>query len=423
MSFKEKLVMEIGNGDSLVESLTLYRACYKIIPEYKFVFSSPKGSYPGFQFNKKFTHGASIRSLFNDENVLVLDPQTIEEMFSENGRATFKIDYSISLDNQALSYLQPYISGRKIDHGNDIYEIFEFLVQKNIQIDPTPYGIENIDNLDDVDNHPKIYDKLLGYEFIKSIDHERFKLTGELDAKTSKLELLINTDNHFNRLLSNSRDEGFREEIKDRYNQIYSYLLMMSIIQIRSPSRSIKNKMLDMLAFANDRAGFLSTRELILANEFFSRGTNFQFFSKIHKNSKKIWSSLNGMTWDLFHYRTLEQAITFDMGNDERYFFPGILTYDKGFIEVMEMTPLKAVAFKNEGSIPILFYNQDDVLKITSQISEVDDFYTELCSEKKIKERVAFRETLKYGLKSLVTELELELSSVSNVSYQSNLKS
>lgn len=317
MSFKERLVMEIGNAESLVESLTLYRACYTMIPEYKFIFSSPKGSYPGFQSNKKFTHGASIRSLFNDENVLVLDPQTIEEMFSEKGRATFKIDYSISLDNQALSYLQPYINGRKIDRENDLAEIFNFIAQKNIQIDSTPYGLENIDNLDDVDNHPKIYDKLMGYEFIKSIDHERFQSTGKFDTKISKGELLINTDGHFNRLLLNSKNPQFREGIKERYNSIYSYLLMMSIIQIRSPSRSLKNKMLDLLGFAHDRAGFLSAKELILAREFFTRGTNFQFFSKIHKNSKKIFSALKGMTWDLFHYRTLEQAITFDMGNDE----------------------------------------------------------------------------------------------------------
>lgn len=102
---KERLVMEIGNAEDLSAALKLYTSFYLLIPEYKFVFSSPKGPYPGFQTNKKFKHGASIRSLFNDENVFVMDPQTIEEMFSDKGHSIFKIDYSISLDSQALSYL------------------------------------------------------------------------------------------------------------------------------------------------------------------------------------------------------------------------------------------------------------------------------------------------------------------------------
>jgi len=407
--------MEIGNANSLAESLMLYKACHQLIPEYKLIFSSAKGPYPGFQSNKKFTYGASIRSLFNEENVLVMDPQTLEEMYSLKGSSTFKIDYSIALDNQALSYLQSYISGRKNDHKSDLEEVFKFVVSKNIRVDSLPYEIENLDNLNNIENFPKVYDKIYGYEFLKAFDHRRFELTGELGTNISKGALLINTDNHFNALISSSKDEGFRMGVKERYNQIYTYLLMMSIIQIKSPSRSLKNKLLDMLGFANDRVGKILVRELILASEFFAKGTNFRFFNKIHRKSKNLWSALNGMTWDLFHYRSLEQAVTFDMDNDERYFFPGILTYDKGFIEVMEMTPLKAVAFSTEKNIPILFYNQDVVSKITAQIPEVYSFYTDLYSAKKIKEREELRESFKHDLKTLISELELELSNVAGV--------
>ncbi|WP_455915553.1 hypothetical protein [Pantoea agglomerans] len=416
---KELLVMDIGNEDDLSKSWSMYSNFHQLIPEYKFVFSSPKGSFPGFQSNKKFKNGAAIRSLFNDENVIVMDPQTIGEMFSKEGRSTFKIDYSISLDSQALSYLQPYINGKKSGSDDDIEEIFKFISLENTQVDSLLYEIENLENMDSDVNHHKIFDKLLGYEFIKEVDLNKFEQTGYLDSKVTKSELILNTDRHFRSMISKQKDETFRVAMLERYNTIYIYILKMSIIQLKSPSRSIKNKMLDMLDFSHNKAGFLAIRELIIAAEFFERGTSFKFFNKIHKKSKNIWRSIKGMTWDLVHYRYLEQAITFNMGNGERYFFPGILSCDKGFIEVMELTPLKAVAFNANGGPPIVFFHSKDLKKITANVPELFDFYNKLCSKEKREERASIRDSSTYQLATIVKELESELEAVSNVLYQS----
>jgi len=412
---KNELVMHIGNEDELSISLGVYAMFHQLIPEYKFVFSSPKGPYPGFQSNKKFKNGASIRSLFNDENVIVMDPTTIGEMFSEKGHSTFKIDYSISLDSQALSYLQPFINGRKAGLDDDIEEIFKFISHENTQVDSVLYEIENLKNMDDGNNHHKIFDKLLGYEFIKKVDTDKFYQTGFLDSKISKAELLLNTDRHFRNMISKNKNDEFRKGILDRYNSIYIYLLKISITQISSPSRSFKNKMLTILKFAHDKAAFLATRELIIAAEFFERGTDLKFFNKIHKNSKNIWQALRGMTWDLVHYRYLEQAITFNMGNGERYFFPGILTCDKGFIEVTELTPLKAVAFNTNGGPPILFFHSKDLKRITANLPELYDYYNKLCTKEKIEERECLRNSDDYNLASIVNDLETELATISNV--------
>ncbi|KAF0854971.1 hypothetical protein [Pantoea dispersa] len=411
---KKKLVMDIGNQDDLSNSLSMYTIFHHLIPEYKFVFSSPKGPYPGFQSNMKFKNGASIRSLFNDENVIVMDPDTIGEMFGE-GVSTFKIDYSISLDSQALSYLQPYINGKKAGLDDDIEEIFKFISHENTQVDSVLYEIENLKNMDDSSNHHKIFDKLLGYEFIKKFDTYKFYQTGCLSSKMSKAELLLNTDRHFGNMLRKNKNEEFRKAILERYNHIYIYLLKISIIQISSPSRSFKNKMLDIFRFAHDKACFFAVRELIVAAEFFEKGTDFKFFNKIHKNSKNIWQALRGMTWDLVHYRYLEQAITFNMGNGERYFFPGLLTCDKGFIEVMELTSLKAVAFNSNGGPPIPFFHSKDMEKITANIPELYNFHSKLSTKENVEKRESMRNSIDYNLTSLVIELETELATVSNV--------
>lgn len=413
--FKEWLVMEIGNADDLSSSLNLYTNVYQLIPEYKFVFSSPKGPYPGFQTNKKFENGASIRSLFNDENVFVMDPQTIEEMFSDKRCSTFKIDYSISLDSQAISYLRPYINGKVSGLDDDIEEIFNFISHKNTQVDSVLYELENLKNLDVKENHHKIFDKLLGYEFIKDVDFIKTGNTGKLTSKISQSELFLKTDRHFNSMLAKHKDSEFRRALRNRHDSIYAYLLMMSIIQIKSPARSLKNKLIDLLIFAHNKVGFLATRELILASEFFKRGTQFRFFNKIHKKSKNMWPALHGMAWDLTHCRYLEQAITFNTGNDQRYFFPGILSCDKGFIEAMELTPLKAVAFNTQGGPPLLFYHDNGVKKITADIPEVIDFYKKITSKHKREERASTRNAPTYDLQSIVTELEEELEAVAQV--------
>lgn len=412
---KERLVMEIGNAEDLSAVLKLYTSFYLLIPEYKFVFSSPKGPYPGFQTNKKFKHGASIRSLFNDENVFVMDPQTIEEMFSDKGHSTFKIDYSISLDSQALSYLRPYINGKVSGLDDDIEEIFKFISHQNTQVDSVLYELENLKNLDEKENHHKIFDKLMGYEFIKDVDLVNSGTSGVLTSKISQGELFLNTDRHFSSLLTKNKDSEFRRALRDRHDSIYAYVLMMSIIQIKSPARSLKNKLIELLSFAHTKVCFLATRELILASEFFIRGTEFRFFNKIHKKSKNMWSALHGMAWDLTHCRYLEQALTFNTGNDERYFFPGILTCDKGFIEAMELTPLKAVAFDTKGGPPLLFYHEHDVIKITGDIPAVNDFYQELCCKQKREERTRARNAPTYDLQSIVAELEAELEAVALV--------
>ena len=54
---KERLVMEIGNAEDLSAALKLYTSFYLLIPEYKFVFSSPKGPYPGFQTDRNSSMG------------------------------------------------------------------------------------------------------------------------------------------------------------------------------------------------------------------------------------------------------------------------------------------------------------------------------------------------------------------------------
>jgi hypothetical protein len=412
---KTKLVMSIGSSSTIEDALDTYRKFGALIPEYKFIFSSSKGTYPGFETTKKFQHGASIRTLFSTERVFVLDKITISEMYSEVKRSDFKIDYSISLDTQSLSYLERFIDGA---HGlpKDMDEVFNFIAHEDTSVDSVLYELENLSNIDDENKHAVIYRKLKGYEFIKNVNNIELAKTGRISTTLSEGELYINTDNHFSLLVKRSKNKEFRRGVNERNNYIYSYLLMASIIQLESPAMSLKNKLLKMLSFAHSEIGMLALHELIIIKKFFEDGTNFRFFNKIHKNSPKIWNALSGMVWDLSHYRYLEGAITYDMHNNSRYFFPAILTFDKGFIEVMELTPLKAIAFSVNENRPITFYHDDIESRLTGDIPEVLTFFEDLASVENRK----IRNDLHKGdsterLAVLIRNLESTLESIAGV--------
>ncbi|MGC3834408.1 hypothetical protein ACPSKX_09090 [Moritella viscosa] len=103
------LIQEIATADSLGESIAIFSLTKELLDGCKFIFASDSGPSPGLSVGQDFKDGSAIRSLFSTEKVLVLDNETLRDM--SLGTAEFQIDYSISLDTQALSYLEPYISG------------------------------------------------------------------------------------------------------------------------------------------------------------------------------------------------------------------------------------------------------------------------------------------------------------------------
>jgi len=122
----EQIVARICNSDTTSEAFQLYQLAAPLLKDYKFVFASDKGGQPGFAVNRTFSAGAAVRSLFKTDRILVLDPDTTLEM--ESGQSTYLIDYSISLDTNAMSYLVPHMAGKR--GGGipaDFLEVFEFI--------------------------------------------------------------------------------------------------------------------------------------------------------------------------------------------------------------------------------------------------------------------------------------------------------
>lgn len=395
-------IAKICNSNTVTEAFVNYISFQSELEDYKFILASDKGPTPGHAINKTFSAGAAIRSLFKTEHVIVLDPITLEEM--AKGSSIFQIDYSISLDSSAFSYIEPFISttANKSRIPSDFIEVFNFIARDDVFIDPLPYSIENHNNLKNSTDIIKTYKKLMAYEVLRTIDNQWLQKYGQVKSILSEFEIKQNVDAHLSQILKNSTNNNMR----NIYDLEYLCLLEMVIIQFSHQNKSIKTKLDYFLNFLDTKLATICIRESIIAYNYFRNTTKLSFFKKIHKGHPSILNNLKNMAWDLFHIRHLEAFTTIGSENI-RYFFPAFLTFDKGLIEIINLCSLKAIAF-NKGTL-LPFYEQNPLHDI-----EFIDFQEKYFSSRARYSR-SERMVMQDGyLIDLINNLEGELHSLSH---------
>ncbi|MCG9107182.1 hypothetical protein LH433_10545 [Laribacter hongkongensis] len=408
----EQIVARICNSDSIAEAFALYRLAAPHLTDYKFVFASEKGGSPGFAVNRTFSAGAAVRSLFKTERVLVLDAKTAVEM--ESGQAIYPIDYSISLDTNAMSYLVPHMAGKRGGRiPADFQEVFEFIARPDVYVDPLPYLTENLPRLADGESADKIFENLKAYEILRTIDVDWLKFNGEVRSMLSDQELATNAQRQVSKMYLDIENTAVMEDLLFRHQYMYALLVKMATIQLKSPSASIGKKMAAFLEFCHSTLATMSGRETAVARAYFTLGQDLTFFGKIQKKSKSdILELLRNMAWDMWHVRQLELSITFKPAKQARYFFPALLTFDHKFIEIMDLYPLKVCAFKVGGSQPLPFFDGDPFRLIAIDDEDGASAVKRYFSDDAIATRDAVRDNIKANFAGVVQSLETELLAV-----------
>lgn len=409
-------ITRIVNSDSLAEGYALFRVAPPMLKKCKIVFAAKNGASLGFAANKTFSAGAAIRSLFNTEKVLVLDTETVHEM--ERGKATFPVDYSIALDTQALSYLQPYLAGESSRIPADFREVFSFIARDDVFVDPIPYLSENLHNLADTRNRhasDQIYNRLKAYEVLRTLDSKWLQDHGEVRSTLTELELAKPAQDLISGMYANMANHAAMIGHKSRHQFMYCLLLKMVTIQIRAPQARIEKKVSEFAEFCDVELGAMCLRETVIARAYFEKGQNLKFFGKMQKKNENIFKVLDGMAWDFWHVRQLEELLTMRPSSAARYFFPALLTFDKGLIEIIDLYPLKACAFIEGENRPLPYYDGDWLKLVTgggaAQIAFVDRF----CSQAAVAARGLRRDGANARLGKIVGSLEDELGQLVSV--------
>ena len=351
------LIKEIASADSISESLALFSFTKEMLGDCKFIFSANDGPLPGLSIGRNFDNGSAIRSLFSKEKVFVLDKETLKEM--SKGTARFQIDYSISLDTQALSYLEPYISGYFNKLPNDFKEIFNFISQENVFVDPLPYIHENYHNLTNEKSAERIFSKLKAYEVLRNLDIKELERSSIVKACIPESEIIAITQQQIARMYRDLDNVFYMNELNISFNYEYAHLLKMICIQLDNPKISRYKKVSEFLDFCHFDVSAIGFREVFIACKFFENGQKLDFFSKIQKNKKDLFQIIKGMAWDLYHIRQMERFSTMRPDHRARYFFPSFLTCDKRLIEILDLYPLKCLAYIDGVYEPMPFFDNN----------------------------------------------------------------
>lgn len=400
------IINSICNASTALDAFQLYAIHHDQLAEWKFLLRDEFGTLPSHAIQREFAHGATVSSVFGASPVLVLDQNVYRDMLS--GSANFHFDFSIALDTQAVSHLHPYISGRDADNIDlDLKDVFSFIARPDVNVDAMPYLLENIDKVGVVAGVDlKIYEKILAYEVLRTLDQEALQDRGEVRSRLNIQELSQSAGTHMSRLSDYARNKQFLEGLARQYQFVYACLLKIVMLKLNDSSASIDRRIGEFTEFCHEILACIAGRELVLCRWLLSSKKLPSFFGKI--NGKSI-DYLRNMAWDLFHVRQMEYRFSLNLDDRAGFFFPAFLTFDRGMSEIIGLYPLRAVACHRTLPISIPFFANDWHGQIAGTKAAVDDYIQRFFSGKAVSDRAKRLEGAKVGLSENIRLLERRL--------------
>lgn len=410
---KSQIVGEICSAECLSDSLRLFDSYSAVLKSCKFIFASKSGGMPGFSIDRDFSDGSVVRSLFRSKKVFVLDFELSQVMKSDE--VTYPLDYSISLDTQALSYLEPYIDGRTTRLPKDFEEIFNFIARDDVFVDPLPYLQENMLNLSDPKKAERIFEKIKAYEILRSLDKDALHKEKTIKSIFSEQELIKKSQEHIARMYRDLGNSALMNAIIFNFKFEYWHLLAMISIQLSNKKMSATNKIMKLLEMCDAELATLSLREISVAKAYFEKGQELTFFGKIQSGKNDLFNVIHGMVWDMWHIRHMEMNLTIRPSSEARYFFPSFLTCDQRLVEIIELYPLKACAYDEKDLVPYPFFDGDWLQSIVPDSELQDEIYSRYFSKNSCNSRDKRRGLAKKMIGKSISKLEGSVSKVSGV--------
>jgi len=147
--------------------------------------------------------------------------------------------------------------------------------------------------------------------------------------------------------------------------------------------------------FCHATLSSMAAREIAVTKAYFQQGQKHRFFYRIQKNKENILDILRNMARDMWHVRQLEQSFAQKPSNTARYFFPALLTFDRGLIEIMDLYWLKACAYNIKVGRPLPVFDGNPFLLLGTDEQDGKQLFDKYYSEESIAQRSsAFEATL-----------------------------
>lgn len=344
-----KLMYKFENAKNLKHSFDIYKEYYTECSQQKLdVISCSKQMAINFPILKEIMDIPYIKTIFKYPNLAFMNPRIIKEM--ENSRAQIRPDYSISFDVNTATYVHDYMTLGRDKVPKEFLKTLSFILDKDLNIDPIFYILENISKGED---SQRFHKNLVSLKKLMTCDMEHYKNTKEIKSILSDDEVQKESEKDLNALKTE-----FNEIIKitQKNHLIMKVILLAITISRFKYKNNLKLQLEYLIKFMDNKIHTIFLRELSVALEYFEK-KQLKFFNPLNNREslEKTINTIDNMAWDFTLVRTLEIYFSSKPNPEADFFIPFIYTHDKGLLDVIEMFYCKdfLIFHKEKRTIPI----------------------------------------------------------------------
>ena len=266
-----------------------------------------------------------ISSLFYSNNLRVLNLD-----FLSRKKSKFWYHYNLMLDTQMVSYIERLLRKGSLEKPLlDKVKALQIQTDFSFTFNMTPYIMENCLFKESIDDETITSIRSSLYFFYEKVTPP--KRAKQLAEKQTK-EIIADYSNLSYAICKH----------EERY--YYSYCTLLKIVLLSFIKGNIKQKMEDFIHFQNYDTCTCDTFSQILALEFWRRGTQFSFFSKIQKGNRDLIKNIKNMAWDFFHIISAQLNFSYILEEQADINMPLFCTADKRLQDLCKITKLQCVA-------------------------------------------------------------------------------
>ena len=343
-------------------------------------------------FNDSPVHKFSFPSYLETENIVpyfysrhmyfLNDPRLI--------RITLGIDYSISLDTNAATYIKTIVKNKSLNMLSPKVKLaFEHILEHDFNFDSFFYFVENAKQ--GIAAYRKMkrigidsswaFWKLLNKKFRRNAFYiELFRaINCKTFRKSHSIEYEIGPISAMREVIKfvygfYCSDDGqflINERLLSKHRSILFQLIAMYRIQFSS-KMGARAKFRQFLKFVQDEGEVYFDREFVMIYKYFAKSNDVAMFKAINLGGKQknLMKTLSNLAWDLTALRFMEMmCLSQREGSD--FLVPYLLSFDKNMCTLMRSFPIKTV---------LLNRSEDFVLSFP-QIKSREYFYAQGCKD------------------------------------------
>ncbi|OLQ24575.1 hypothetical protein AJQ09_02130 [Listeria seeligeri] len=341
----EMLVKNLQKEENLNEIRSLL-CNTKLIDEWKFLFFR-ENSGVAIPTNIFFQEAKLVSLGINGhENFSFLDKKQALDLSTQK-KSQFGFVNCVNFDSNIISYMDRLFLTRDKDNNLDLFLFLRNLLKyRRGDFTCYPYMYENCTKLDDSNILEGVRSSLKAFFTFKEFNNvEEFDNYFYNEQVKEYPQNICKESEDFIQMMFQKKNEIDNKQELLFQKPIQALILQSAIIKFSS-NKGIKFKIEQLFDFFVNQLGRFFERELAVCYLYLKNDRRTtRFFGKIQKNSKNILNVIEGMSWDLYHIRQLEELMTRSEYEKADFEMHSLATFDNGLKEMLTIYPVKSISF------------------------------------------------------------------------------